>query len=89
MSNQSELLADVQNCANLFRLGKSFQAVDPMADCFASLYQILNAQALPVAEFGTVVTRALACQERQDFAGLADELEYVLLPLLHRFWPQS
>ncbi len=86
MNNPQDVLADLHNYAHLFRLGKSFQALDPMADSLAALYQSLNDQALPVAEFGAVVTRILACQERQDFAGLADELEYVLLPLLHRLW---
>ena len=82
MNGHEHVIADAQNCARLFRLGRDIEAALRMVeviDVAVVLFDSCSAehQAQLVHIMGTI----LNCQERQDWIGVADWLEYELVDL--------
>jgi ribulose-5-phosphate 4-epimerase/fuculose-1-phosphate aldolase len=72
-----------RQCSGLFRLGRDVEAALSMVDVFEGAQQVLvlaptNAQ----QRWAHILLQMLDCQERQDWLGLADYMEYELVELL-------
>ncbi|MNP06938.1 hypothetical protein D3C76_989430 [compost metagenome] len=74
---------ECRQCAGLFRLGRDVEAALIMVDLFDEA-QRLFAQAPQDAQqaWALMLRQMLDCQERQDWLGLADFMEYELVDLL-------
>lgn len=70
-------------CCAALRLGREAEAASLLMPLLEAFMQTLGDRS-PTAGDGVLgsVGRALQCQQSQDLIGLADELEYVLLPLV-------
>ena len=79
--NNAELIALVKNTATQFRLGHEASASIGLRKVIDTLQQRLQQQALP-ATVMNVFPQMLSSQERRDWLGLADSLEYELLEQL-------
>ena len=82
MNGYEQVIADALYCARLFRLGRDIEAALKMVeviDVAVGLSDSCSAeyQAQLVHIMGTI----LKCQERQDWIGVADWLEYELVEL--------
>ncbi|UVM28975.1 hypothetical protein [Pseudomonas sp. B21-021] len=74
---------ECQQCAGLFRLGRDVEAALTMVDVFEGAQQsLLSAGAQKQQAWAQLLTQMLECQERQDWLGLADFMEYELIQLL-------
>lgn len=72
-------------CAGLFRLGRDVEAALTMVDVFEGAQQsLLSADAQTQQIWAQLLTQMLECQERQDWLGLADFMEYELMQLLEQ-----
>jgi hypothetical protein len=74
---------ECRQCAGLFRLGRDVEAALIMVDLFDET-QRLFAKAPQGAQqaWALMLRQMLDCQERQDWLGLADFMEYELVDLL-------
>ena len=83
MNALSQSQAQCRQCAALFRLGRDVEAALTMVDVFEQVQQCLASAPANVRQgWALLLTSMLACQERQDWLGLADYLEYELVELL-------
>jgi len=83
VSALSQCIIDCRQCAGLFRLGRDVEAALTMVDLFDEAQRLLLAAPQDVQlKWTQVLTQMLACQERQDWLGLADFMEYELVDLL-------
>ena len=84
MSAGLKCISECRQCAGLFRLGRDVEAALTMVDMFDEAQRLLSpAPRRCSAVVGAcVLTQMLACQERQDWLGLADFMEYELVDLL-------
>lgn len=83
MSALSQCIDECRQCAGLFRLGRDVEAALAMVDLFDEAQRLLLAAPEDVQlKWTQVLTQMLACQERQDWLGLADFMEYELVNLL-------
>ncbi|MEJ5058241.1 MULTISPECIES: hypothetical protein [unclassified Pseudomonas] len=83
MSAGLKCVSGCRQCAGLFRLGRDVEAALSMVDVFEEAYTLVLSAPQDVQQSWTgVLTQMLACQERQDWLGLADFLEYELVELL-------
>ncbi|RON49806.1 hypothetical protein [Pseudomonas frederiksbergensis] len=83
MSALSQCVDDCRQCAGLFRLGRDVEAALSMVDVFDEAQRLLSTAPRDIQlEWTQVLTQMLACQERQDWLGLADFMEYELVDLL-------
>lgn len=75
--------ARAAECAGLFRVGRDVEAALEMVDLFSALAPSF-ARVSPALQQGWahLLGVMFGCQERQDWLGLADYLEYDLLELL-------
>jgi hypothetical protein len=65
-------------------LGRDVEAALTMVDRFEDVQRLLATAPQDVQrQWAQVLTHMLACQERQDWLGLADFMEYELIDLLH------
>ncbi len=72
-----------RQCASLFRLGRDVEAALTMVDVFEQAQLCLASVAEKVQlEWAQVLMQVLDSQERQDWLGLADYMEYELVELL-------
>lgn len=72
-----------RQCASLFRLGRDVEAALSMVEVFEGAQQLLLvAPADAQQRWAQILTHMLVCQERQDWLGLADYMEYELVELL-------
>lgn len=83
MSRLAQWVIECRRCAGLFRLGRDIEAALIMVDVFDEAQDLFH-QAPPAIEqqWAQLLTRMLACQEAQDWLGLADTMEYELIGLL-------
>ncbi|WP_085723362.1 hypothetical protein [Pseudomonas sp. R37(2017)] len=83
MKPQVKGIDECRQCAVLFRLGRDVEAALTMVDLFDET-QRLFAQAPRDDQqaWALMLGQMLACQERQDWLGLADFMEYELIELL-------
>jgi ribulose-5-phosphate 4-epimerase/fuculose-1-phosphate aldolase len=83
MSTLSLCKDECRQCAGLFRLGRDVEAALTMVDVFENAQQCLaSAPAKGQQVWAQLLLQMLDCQERQDWLGLADYMEYELIELL-------
>ncbi len=83
MSALSLCKDECRQCANLFRLGRDVEAALTMVDVFEKTQQCLSSASVDVQQaWARVLGQMFECQERQDWLGLADYMEYEVLDLL-------
>ncbi|WP_339432614.1 MULTISPECIES: hypothetical protein [unclassified Pseudomonas] len=83
MTAMQKCIGECRQCAGLFRLGRDVEAGLSMVDVFEGAQQLLLSAPADVQQmWAQVLTQMLDCQERQDWLGLADYMEYELLDLL-------
>ncbi|BFT64947.1 hypothetical protein [Pseudomonas moorei] len=83
MNARLKCLNECRQCAQMFRLGRDVEAALTMVDVIDEAQALVLTASQDVQQAWTcVLTQMLACQERQDWLGLADFLEYELLELL-------
>lgn len=83
MSALSQCQDQCRQCAALFRLGRDVEAALTMVDVFEQAQLCLASAAVDVQQmWAQVLMQMLNCQERQDWLGLADYMEYELVELL-------
>jgi hypothetical protein len=83
MSSPAHCVDECRRCAGLFRLGRDIEAALLMVDVFEQAQRLL-ALATPDVQrqWAQLLVDMLACQERQDWLGLADFVEFELTGLL-------
>ncbi|WP_192563987.1 hypothetical protein [Pseudomonas gozinkensis] len=85
MSAPQSWVDECHQCAGLFRLGRDVEAALTMVDVFEGAQQsLLSADAQTQQIWAQLLTQMLECQERQDWLGLADFMEYELMQLLEQ-----
>ena len=83
MSALSQCVNECRQCAGLFRLGRDVEAALTMVDVFDKAQRLLLAAPQDVQlQWTQVLMQILTCQERQDWLGLADFMEYEGVALL-------
>ncbi|MFJ2689771.1 hypothetical protein [Pseudomonas sp. NPDC087336] len=83
MSAGLKCIRGCRQCARLFRLGRDVEAALTMVDVFDEAQTLVLSAPRDVQQaWACILTQMLACQERQDWLGLADFLEYELVELL-------
>lgn len=83
MTAIEKCMDECRQCAELFRLGRDVEAALVMVDVFGGAQQALMSASTDVQQaWATLLTQILECQERQDWLGLADFMEYELIELL-------
>lgn len=82
MTLLENVVEEARECAKLFRLGRDIEGALKMVEVIdRSLPLMDGASAEKQAEWGRVLSEILACQERQDWLGLADWLEVEFVEL--------
>jgi hypothetical protein len=77
MTLPEHVVEEARECAKLFRLGRDIEGALKMVEVIdRSLPLMDGASAERQAEWGRVLSEILACQERQDWLGAADWLEF-------------
>ncbi|WAH57362.1 hypothetical protein LZ023_31010 [Pseudomonas silvicola] len=85
MSGFEQYRTPAVECAHLFRLGREVEAALIMVELSGALMPLFDrAPAALQQQWSAVLTHMLACQEGQDWLGLADYLEYELLELMRQ-----
>ena len=83
MTALEKSIGECRQCAGLFRLGRDVEAALGMVDVFEDAQQLLLSGSADVQQmWAQVLAQMLECQERQDWLGLADYMEYELIELL-------
>ncbi|RVD75685.1 hypothetical protein [Pseudomonas koreensis] len=85
MTTIEQCVDECRQCAGLFRLGRDVEAALEMVDVFEGAQQLLMSAPAAIQQGWTLVlTQMLDCQERQDWLGLADWMEFELIELLQK-----
>jgi hypothetical protein len=85
MKSQAKGIQPLRHCAGLFRLGRDVEAALNMVDLFDDAQRrFLQAPRDVQQAWAALLSQMLACQERQDWLGLADFMEYELVELLDK-----
>lgn len=80
MTLPEHVVEEARDCAKLFRLGRDIEGALKMVELIdRSLPLMDGVSAERQAEWGRVLSAILACQERQDWLGMADWLEVEFL----------
>ncbi len=83
MTAMQACIGECRQCAGLFRLGRDVEAALLMVDVFEGAQQLLLSAPTDIQQmWAQLLLQMLDCQERQDWLGLADYMEYELLDLL-------
>ncbi|KIH85937.1 hypothetical protein [Pseudomonas batumici] len=83
MSGLAQCIGQARACAALFRLGRDVEAALDMVKVFETAQSLLEgASTESRRRWMQLLTDMLACQESQDWLGLADWMEYELVALL-------
>lgn len=76
MTLPEHVVEEARDCAKLFRLGRDIEGALKMVELIDCALPLMDgASAERQAEWGRVLSTILACQERQDWLGVADWLE--------------
>jgi hypothetical protein len=82
MTLHPHVVEEARECAKLFRLGRDIEAALKMVELIDGAMPLLGEMsAVDQANGAQVLGVILACQERQDWIGLADWLEVELVEL--------
>lgn len=85
MTTIEQCVDECRQCAGLFRLGRDVEAALDMVEVFEGAQQVLISAPAPIQQdWSFVLTHMLDCQERQDWLGLADWMEYELIEVLQK-----
>lgn len=85
MTDLVPITHDARQCALLFRLGRDIEGALKMVELIdAALPLFTSRPAEEQAQWAQVLTAILQCQERQDWIGVADWLEFEFVAL----WPE-
>ncbi|AVX88243.1 hypothetical protein [Pseudomonas sp. VE 196-7] len=85
MTTIEQCVDECRQCAGLFRLGRDVEAALDMVEVFEGAQQLLmSAPATVQQDWALVLTQMFDCQERQDWLGLADWMEYELIEVLQK-----
>ncbi|HEX8593325.1 MAG TPA: hypothetical protein VF682_08615 [Pseudomonas sp.] len=77
------VLASIE-CAGLFRLGRSVEGALDMLQVFEAAAGVFEQRPSSVQQqWAQLLVSMLACQQTQDWLGLADFMQYELTELLH------
>jgi len=83
MIAQAPLVDDALDCAQLFRLGRDIEAALKMVDIIDILVPLFVARSQEdQAHLARIMSAILQSQERQDWLGVADALEYELTAMV-------
>jgi hypothetical protein len=83
MNVNHPVITDALHCAQLFRLGRDIEAALKMVDLVDMIVpEFASRPASQQAQLAHVMSTILACQERQDWLGVADTLAYELTVLV-------
>jgi len=83
MNPRAQCIHECRQCAGLFRLGRDVEASLTMVDIFEEAQRLFVDAAQEIQQqWGQLLALILACQEKQDWLGLADFMEYELVGLL-------
>lgn len=83
MTALQKWVKECRQCAGLFRLGRDVEAALIMVDVFEGAQQSMQSAGTQTQQtWAQLLTQMLECQERQDWLGLADFMEYELIQLL-------
>lgn len=83
MNRLAQWVIECRRCAGLFRLGRDIEATLIMVDVFDEAQDLFHQAPHAIQQqWVQLLTRMLACQEAQDWLGLADTMEYELIGLL-------
>lgn len=83
MNALEQCVDECRQCAGLFRLGRDVEAALTMVEVFERAQLRLSTASADVQQmWAQVLTQMLDCQERQDWLGLADYMQYELAELL-------
>jgi hypothetical protein len=76
MTLPADVIEEARECAKLFRLGRDIEGALKMVELIDRSMPLMEGVcAERQAEWGRVLGAILACQERQDWLGVADWLE--------------
>lgn len=85
MTDTAVIIDNARHCARLFRLGRDIEAALQMVEVIDAAMPLFASGSLEEQAQSTEVLGAiLACQQRQDWLGVADWLEVEFVAL----WPQ-
>ena len=85
MTAIEQCVDECRQCAGLFRLGRDVEAALDMVEVFEGAQQLLmSAPATVQQDWALVLTQMFDCQERQDWLGLADWMEFELIEVLQK-----
>jgi hypothetical protein len=85
MKSQAKGIQPLRQCAGLFRLGRDVEAALNMVDLFDEAQRLFLLAPRDVQQaWAAMLSQMLACQERQDWLGLADFMEYELIELIEK-----
>ena len=80
---ESCVLASIE-CAGQFRLGRSVEAALDMLEVFETAAGLFERSSAAVQQqWSQLLVAMLACQQSQDWLGLADYMQYELTELVH------
>ncbi|WP_285425846.1 hypothetical protein [Pseudomonas sp. efr-133-TYG-103a] len=83
MISEARIVSDAQQCALLFRLGRDIEAALKTVELIEAAMPLIVQRPLPAQQaWAQVLSAILACQERQDWIGVADWLEYEWVTLV-------
>ncbi|EPJ86258.1 MAG: hypothetical protein ABWY17_00795 [Pseudomonas sp.] len=84
MSEIEQCVLACNDCAGLFRLGRSVEAALNMLEVFETADGLLERNSPAVRQqWSQLLVEMLACQQSQDWLGLADYMQYELTELVH------
>ena len=82
-SIESCVLASIE-CAGRFRLGRSVESALDMLEVFETAAGLFEHSSPAVRQqWSQLLVAMLACQQSQDWLGLADYMQYELTELVH------
>ena len=85
MTTIEQCVDECRQCAGLFRLGRDVEAALTMVDVFEQAHQSLSSASVDIQQaWAQVLMQMLDCQERQDWLGLADWMEFELIEVLQK-----
>ncbi|HEY0285630.1 MAG TPA: hypothetical protein VGC62_01230 [Pseudomonas sp.] len=83
MNAITSIVRDAQHCANLLRLGRDIEAALIMVELIDTAMPLFTQRpAQEQQQWAQVLNAILACQERQDWIGVADWLEVEFVAVL-------
>lgn len=78
-----EIISEVQRCAALFRFGREVEAALSMVELFEGVQATLVRAPADVQQaWAHLLLMMFEAQEREDWLGLADTLQYELIEVL-------